>query len=296
MDASFVVVVGSARNRQFVQKRKRRKEQKGKRSKERDDRGPAKYTLARMITTTITEVVQMNDMVGVNKDLGDISIESVDISSEAEELLVVATKVEEDYGMEVEKDIVVELSDDGFEKGMVVLVENDRMGVEVKKEEDERPGQMKPVKVNNGSGVKSRALKSEKLKENEKIDKLSKKAEKTEKISRKTEKMSKLKKIYAKKSDLATVLPCPEEGCDKVFTFRRSLSKHLANIHGKGRTYDCLEPGCGRHYDSLQRLLEHRRSQHGEAKLSCKEPGCDSEFATNNGLTWHMMKAHGKME
>ena len=114
--------------------------------------------------------------------------------------------------------------------------------------------------------------------------------------------------------DLKPSLKCPE--CPKVFSHRKSLSRHIKSTHdeeifhcdfcgkdfnnkenlkrhverghGRNTQYQCFK--CQEMLSSKETLLEHIKSVHGHMKHDCET--CQKSFATNDGLKRHLRTTH----
>jgi hypothetical protein len=76
---------------------------------------------------------------------------------------------------------------------------------------------------------------------------------------------------------------CSVKGCDKKFSYSRSLKSHMKFSHSNVKLLACEWPGCGSLFKRVYSLKIHRAVHTLEKNYSCDWPGC--EFRTTNGTT-----------
>ena len=109
---------------------------------------------------------------------------------------------------------------------------------------------------------------------------------------------------------------CKVKDCCKEFSRKEALVRHIAAIHeekidcdecGKrvprsrleshkkcvhGGKSKCSVAGCQK--PVFERLDDHMRMEHGQAKLKCQFEECAAEFFSKNGLKMHIASMHKK--
>ena len=86
---------------------------------------------------------------------------------------------------------------------------------------------------------------------------------------------------------------CPLENCAKTFASKTNRTAHIRMVHLRHRPYVCPYPKCGVQVTRKFALEYHKRSVHGEPKLSCPVEGCRREFYLGWQLIAHMRNDHG---
>jgi len=86
---------------------------------------------------------------------------------------------------------------------------------------------------------------------------------------------------------------CPVEDCAKTFASKTNRTAHIRMVHLKHRPNVCPYPECGVQVTRKFALEYHKRSVHGEPKLSCPVQGCRREFYLGWQLIAHMRNDHG---
>ena len=90
----------------------------------------------------------------------------------------------------------------------------------------------------------------------------------------------------------AAKIVCKEANCTAVFSYRPNLSKHMKFVHKKERLVLCQEPGCDQSFTTKEKLGDHRRSDHGAAKLTCQKNKCKATFVFSPEYYRHMKRKH----
>jgi uncharacterized Zn-finger protein len=84
---------------------------------------------------------------------------------------------------------------------------------------------------------------------------------------------------------------CPT--CDKDFTTKQSLQKHISEVHLKEKTYKC--PTCDKSFGQYVNLQTHIKSQHLQIKdFKCLE--CDYCSSESGHLQTHIKTVHHKIK
>ena len=77
---------------------------------------------------------------------------------------------------------------------------------------------------------------------------------------------------------------CTHEGCDKAFTTRFSLRRHLVS-HLPAKQFQCKL--CFKKFTLGQYLREHMYIHTGQKPYVCKYPGCGKSFRQAGKLSQH---------
>ncbi|KAJ3112497.1 hypothetical protein HK100_002313 [Physocladia obscura] len=83
---------------------------------------------------------------------------------------------------------------------------------------------------------------------------------------------------------------CPVEPCTRTYKSKSSLDHHVTTFHGGQRRFSCTEKGCGKRYQTKNRLTVHMRSHTGEMPYECKFDGCSFAAAQKCALTHHQKR------
>lgn len=83
-------------------------------------------------------------------------------------------------------------------------------------------------------------------------------------------------------------LHCTYEGCNKTYSRREHLTKHIKQHEGiePERPYYCLD--CGKTFTRKEHLLRHKRSHTGETPFTCPGLDCSKTFGRKEHLKRHM--------
>ncbi|KNC81130.1 hypothetical protein SARC_06529 [Sphaeroforma arctica JP610] len=79
---------------------------------------------------------------------------------------------------------------------------------------------------------------------------------------------------------------CSWTDCDKGFTYRSDLTKHMRRHTGE-TPYNCTWEGCGKRFTTSSRLTAHVRTHTGEKPYHCTWQGCGKRFTESGHLKRH---------
>jgi len=83
---------------------------------------------------------------------------------------------------------------------------------------------------------------------------------------------------------------CSFDGCDKSFSDKSNLSKHL-QLH-EGQVNLCDQ--CGKTFTRKGNLNRHKKQVHSDSRpFQCSIDGCDKSFKLKYNLTKHLKQVHG---
>jgi DNA-directed RNA polymerase subunit RPC12/RpoP len=80
--------------------------------------------------------------------------------------------------------------------------------------------------------------------------------------------------------------PCDQDGCNKRFSYRRSMKHHRSTHTGK-KSYSCDHDGCGKSFWGKGHLEAHGRTHSGERPYPCNHCGCGKRFSQSSTLKRH---------
>ena len=83
-----------------------------------------------------------------------------------------------------------------------------------------------------------------------------------------------------------TLYCCMIPGCDKAYSSRFNLKRHVETIHQKMKKHQCSE--CMRWFASKQNLVEHIYTHTGDRPFECTI--CDQAFRQASQLSLHKRK------
>ena len=92
---------------------------------------------------------------------------------------------------------------------------------------------------------------------------------------------------------LQKALKTEEEEIENESNAGNNFSEEKGHLNKRLKSFICEEPGCGKSYHARDPLNDHKRSEHGAAKLKCEDSSCTVEFVSNLGLRKHMWARHG---
>jgi uncharacterized Zn-finger protein len=86
---------------------------------------------------------------------------------------------------------------------------------------------------------------------------------------------------------------CVVIGCEKKYTQRASLKKHIKTAHEKVREFACVKPGCEKAFTEALTLNTHVRAVHDKVKdFKCGE--CGKDFVSNANVRQHQRTVHSR--
>ena len=88
-------------------------------------------------------------------------------------------------------------------------------------------------------------------------------------------------------------LACGHDGCNKSFSLKSSLKKHMRSVHLRERSHVCDYDGCGKAFSQQGHLTTHVKGVHlRERNHVCDYDGCGKAFSCNSHLTTHVKGVH----
>ncbi|OMJ81856.1 hypothetical protein SteCoe_17622 [Stentor coeruleus] len=80
-------------------------------------------------------------------------------------------------------------------------------------------------------------------------------------------------------------LKCNFTNCDKEYSTKYNLKRHLETVHSNLKRFRCRL--CGKNLSSKQNLNEHIFTHSNEKPFGCSEPGCSQNFRQRSQLSNH---------
>lgn len=81
-------------------------------------------------------------------------------------------------------------------------------------------------------------------------------------------------------------LTCDYEGCEKEFTRKPAMKRHMQYCH-INPSKKCICEVCGASFAHQGNLVIHKRTHTGEKPYKCEEPNCTSSFRSSGDLIIH---------
>ncbi|XP_053599564.1 zinc finger protein 492-like isoform X2 [Plodia interpunctella] len=89
--------------------------------------------------------------------------------------------------------------------------------------------------------------------------------------------------------------PCPHEGCKAAFSRPYRLSEHLF-VHFNYKAYRCTEPACDKSYTNRSHLTRHINTAHrsvpAQPRTTFSCPSCIKSFSNSQNLKRHVKEYH----
>lgn len=88
-------------------------------------------------------------------------------------------------------------------------------------------------------------------------------------------------------------LICRHQGCNKEYSTKYNLKRHLETSHGAAKHFLCRI--CGKGLSSKQNLTEHSFTHTQEKPFTCLFPNCSEVFRQRSQLSTHR-KLHEEVQ
>ena len=83
---------------------------------------------------------------------------------------------------------------------------------------------------------------------------------------------------------------CHVVGCNKSFSVKSSLQRHIKIVHDKMKPYSC--PDCDSLFSTGHQLKLHKERAHDKIRHNCAFDGCTKNYSDPSNLKRHVKNKH----